>query len=481
MMGMRAGLYMSSQRLTVAVLGRSPQCFTLDTSDAPGARLKAELESRQVTVRRMRLGLARSLVTVKTLDLPRAIGGSQREMVAFELERHVPFAPEDIRFDFLPLPSPAKGVQTVLVAACERRTADGALRLLEEARLKPAALTAACHDLPALLAHSPRVRRAIWAHVGPQGMDLLGVGQGRVWLSRTVPGDTAETLVREVPATLAVLGWDDCEALWISGERAADLAGAPELADLGLPVSEPPWSPATRRVLDKLPEEGRGEAILAVAAARGTWRPALNLLPEELRPRTVTVGQLVTAAMVVVTAGLGLSVLAAQGYQQQRYATRLSEALRAIDPEVKAVERLSADLQSKKKLLGTIEAIEKGDVRPLPVLRELADRLPQDAWLRTLNMDRQGVEMSGQATAANQLIPLLEASPMLSKVEFTGPVTKAGDKEQFRIKAAWKAAAPGPVEPQARSGPAPAGPEPRATAPRPARGARPGQVAPGGR
>jgi hypothetical protein len=68
-------------------------------------------------------------------------------------------------------------------------------------------------------------------------------------------------------------------------------------------------------------------------------------------------------------------------------------------------------------------------------------------------MDKQGLEITGQATAANQLIPLLENSPSLTRVEFTAPVTKAGDKEQFRIKAAWKNVAK-PAEPPTKSSPA---------------------------
>jgi len=91
-------------------------------------------------------------------------------------------------------------------------------------------------------------------------------------------------------------------------------------------------------------------------------------------------------------------------------------------------------------LLQTVQSVQKSDPRPLPIMRELTDRLPQDAWLRTLTMDKQGLEITGQAAAANQLIPLLENSPSLTRVEFTAPVTKAGDKEQFRIKAAWKIA-----------------------------------------
>src|SRR5262245_57659333 len=77
-------------------------------------------------------------------------------------------------------------------------------------------------------------------------------------------------------------------------------------------------------------------------------------------------------------------------------------------------------------------------------MKELTERLPQEAWLRTLTMDKQGLEITGQASAANQLIPLLENSPSLMSVEFTAPVTKAGDKEQFRIKAAWRTAKAAP-------------------------------------
>jgi hypothetical protein len=69
------------------------------------------------------------------------------------------------------------------------------------------------------------------------------------------------------------------------------------------------------------------------------------------------------------------------------------------------------------------------------------------------------VELTGQATAANQLIPLLENSPRLEKVEFASPVTKGRDKEQFRIRASWEVprkAAPPPApqtEPRGNASP----------------------------
>jgi len=81
------------------------------------------------------------------------------------------------------------------------------------------------------------------------------------------------------------------------------------------------------------------------------------------------------------------------------------------------------------------------------VLRELTETLPASAWLQALTMDRQGVELTGQADGASALIPLLEASSQLERVEFTSPVTKAQGKEQFRIRAAWEKAPHLPTTP----------------------------------
>jgi Tfp pilus assembly protein PilN len=107
---------------------------------------------------------------------------------------------------------------------------------------------------------------------------------------------------------------------------------------------------------------------------------------------------------------------------------------------VRAAERVVRDLERKRKLLGTINGLETNAVRPLPVLRELTDLMPTDTWLTTLSLDAQGIELTGQAAAASTLIPVLENSPRLERVEFSSPVTRGRDKEQFRIRAAWEAA-----------------------------------------
>ncbi|HXJ80674.1 MAG TPA: PilN domain-containing protein [Candidatus Methylomirabilis sp.] len=483
MMPIRAGLYLRDERLTVVILPgrrRPLQCLALDSGDLPGTRLKSELETRQLKVRRIRIGLARPLLTVKTLELPPTRGAQLSEMVAFELERHVPFPPEDIRFDFTALPRAAKGSPLrVLVVACERRTVEGALRLLEEPRLKPAALTVACHGLPQLLGRVPKVRRAVWAHRAGGATDLVCLNQGRVELSRTVPAKDADELATEIVTTLRVIDWNDCETIWVSGDDAPDFIGAAAFADLAAQVSAPPLKPAAQALIRQLPDEDIGAGMLALAVALGSRRPTLDLLPQDVRPRTVSTGQLVTAGAVLLTILLGVGVIVGQGYKQHRYAERLTRAIRALDPEVRSVEGLSSELAQKKRLLETIQSIQHSDVRALPVLKELTERIPPEAWLRTLNMDKQGIEITGQASAANQLIPLLEDSPYLTSVEFTAPVTKAGDKEQFRIKAAWKSVPAKPADVGAKPQPPPP-PAAPATPPPGPRGGTPKPSPPAG-
>jgi Tfp pilus assembly protein PilN len=149
--------------------------------------------------------------------------------------------------------------------------------------------------------------------------------------------------------------------------------------------------------------------------------------------------QAFTAGMAVAAGVLGLALLLAQGHTQSRHLERVSAEIRRLEPEAKAVEQLGADVQLRRRLLGVLQAREAGGLRPLPVLKDLTELVPVDAWLHSVSMDRQGVELTGQATAASSLVPLLEGSPWLERVEFTAPVTRAQAKEQFRIRADWEA------------------------------------------
>ena len=84
------------------VHGRRVEAFVV-TGENPTEALRAEIEQRKFPVRTVALGLPRSSVTVKPIELP-SVGGEIRQMVSFELERHLPFPSDDASFDYIMLP-----------------------------------------------------------------------------------------------------------------------------------------------------------------------------------------------------------------------------------------------------------------------------------------------------------------------------------------------------------------------------------------
>jgi prepilin-type processing-associated H-X9-DG protein len=435
----RIGLYVRDSRLTVvAITGRGEvEHFVVEDAEDPAGTLAALLEARGLAGRRLRVGLDRRAVVVKAIELPRAAGSDVAQMVAFDLDRHVPFAPEDIRFAWLELPSEPDEARRVLVAAAERRAVERPLGLVAAAKGRPATLTVACHELTGLLPRALPARRAVWAHRHGAGADLLFLDGHTLLTSRQVVAGSVDGLAREIIRSLGLVRWTACDAVWLSGDDAAGWR-ADLTAALGVPVSAPPYAATRVPLVDSLPATDEGAALLALGVTAGPRTPPLDLLPVEARPWTPSREQLVTAGMVAVSALLALGLALAHTIKIERHVARLTEEIRRLEPEAKVVEGLAAELARKRRILSALDGVESDHIRALPVLQDMTEALPPGSWLQALAMDRQGVELTGQSDAASTLIPLLESSTRLDRLEFTSPVTKTQGKEQFRIRAGWE-------------------------------------------
>lgn len=473
----KLGLFLRGDRLVAAVIQQARVGTFVVDAEQPAAALRAELDQRRLTPRRVALGLTRAAVTVKPIELP-SVEGDPREMVRFELERHLPWGGEDTPFDYLPLPidsvQAAEGmVRQVLIAAADRRVIDGALRLAEDSKLRPASITVAVHNLPALV---PRQQpgRTVWVHRVGDTTELLFLADSMLLLSRSVTATDDAAIAEEIQRSFAVTRWRGCEAIWVSGDLSGGESHA--LRTLGAPVSEPPFTEPVRAWLAALPGEAPGELILALAVAAGGRSRPLELLPAALRPRQLSRPQVITLATAAAGLLLAVGALMAPGWRTSREIAILNREIARLDPEVRAVETVAQELERKRNLLATIQTIESTGLRPLPILRELTDLMPADAWLTMLVLDTKGVELTGQAQAAAALIPVLENSPRLERVEFSSPVTRGRDREQFRIRAAWEASAatagPRPAAPDGTPTPPLPGGRRRSLPPRPGSGAR---------
>jgi Tfp pilus assembly protein PilN len=408
--------------------------FSVPADEDTASAIQRQLREAGVRARRAQIGLPRRAVIAKPIELPVVPGADLRRMVGFELERHLPFPPADALFDFEVLPGEAGRPVRVLLVAVERRSQERLRQLVREAGLVPRLVGVAMHSLARLVTGDPAGGRiVVWLEANEA--ELAVVVHGRVVTSRQfpVPEDAEarkQRLEAEIGRTLAALS-------------EADRHEVTEIVVGGLPPPALAAGMPVRAGIDPPPDfvalDHTSLPALAVALERPGRKPPLaNLLPDELRPRPFPWPLAATAALALLALGIGAAIPAMTFMQERHALAALDARIARLAPKVERAERLAAEVERARRELATLRSFEEQGLHPLPVLKELTDTLPGDAWLTNLSVDRSGLELAGFANAASQLIPLLEASPALERVEFTSPVTKGRDREQFRLRASWE-------------------------------------------
>ena len=408
--------------------------FSVPADEDTAAAIRRQLQEAGVRGRHARVALPRRAVVAKAVELPPVPGADVRQMVGFELERHLPFPPGEALFDFEVLSSEAGRPLRVLLVAVERRSQERIRQILGDAGLTPRFVGVGIHSLARLVAgHAGRGRIVLW--LDASDAELAVVVQGRIVASRAFPvpdaPDRGRALEAEIRRTLAALPESERGEI---AEIVFEGLPPPALEVEALPV---------RFGIDPLAGLSVAEDVslpaLAVALQRGDRkaRPA-NLLPDDLRPRPFPWPMAATAAVALFTLAIGAAIPTVSFVRERRALAALDARIARLAPEVQRGERRLADVERARRELATLREFEERGLHPLPVLRELTDTIPGDAWLTNFTVDRNGLELGGFANAASQLIPLLEASPSLERVEFTSPVTKGRDREQFRLRAAWE-------------------------------------------
>src|SRR2546429_9709262 len=88
----RLAVVLLGDRLSGAVVQQNRvDTFVID-SETPAVALRAELDARGPAPRSVSVGLARTVVAVKPIDLPPG-GGKRGGGARFGLDRHLPFPP----------------------------------------------------------------------------------------------------------------------------------------------------------------------------------------------------------------------------------------------------------------------------------------------------------------------------------------------------------------------------------------------------
>jgi general secretion pathway protein L len=190
---------------------------------------------------------------------------------------------------------------------------------------------------------------------------------------------------------------------------------------------------------EHVPHEERCLLLPALGAALRGMRSMvspLHLIPSEQRRWKGKSNPLLLLSLL----GLNLLLVAVWGgsalLQAYSQATDLDARIRALRPEVQAVEQMIKEAEGLERERDAVETFNRRGGGSLDVLMEIAQLLPPDVWLTNLITQDKKVELYGVATSASELIALLDRSPLFKNVEFVAAITKdAAGKERFRIKA----------------------------------------------
>jgi general secretion pathway protein L len=201
------------------------------------------------------------------------------------------------------------------------------------------------------------------------------------------------------------------------GDLLAMARGRLEAPDEFFSSTEPAMLPAVGAALD--------------AVREGTV--PLNLLPMEGR-RGADEGLSLTTVVLVALTALLLLVWGGSALVKDALLRRqLQDQLESIEPQVREVKSLQDDVE---RLQRELDALSEGqEPRVTPLLKDLTELVPNDAYLTGLNLRGDKLSIDGQARSASDLITALEKSKHFKNVTFSSPTTKQGDKERFSIVA----------------------------------------------
>lgn len=175
----------------------------------------------------------------------------------------------------------------------------------------------------------------------------------------------------------------------------------------------------------------------------GGWAKANLLTPEERpRPRQPLLDP--NKLLLALALLLGMAALITPLWQKTRDRETLDGELRRARAQAVQVDQARQELERARQ--GSTEVLRQKLEQPrmLDLLRELTERIPDDTWVQSLEVQNGEVQLRGESGRATALIGLLEGAPGISGVSFRSPVTQVAQtgKERFNLAFNFKRAEP---------------------------------------
>lgn len=391
--------------------------------------------------------LPRDAMVCRIITLPLAADSELKSVVGLQIEFLHPYENEEVFWDCSALTSADSKASSATgrgeaalrkvaarVVVARRSAAEEMLRWLRERGIAATQLTAAVEA----------ARGAILPDAEQAAQTVLCLSEGaHVELIAAAPAvdGAAQSCsllcdAEQPPAAAAAQiakGLDTLRAT-----RAGSAANSRVLVWGSLPESGDYWNVVRAELSQEYAVTELRPEALAEAAARTALasEPArsFNLLPVSERHYEPTANLIPTyalAGLVIVLAGL----LGVRGtVADLRQDRRLEGELETLKPQVAAISAKQDQMTRTHERVVFLKSVREGARVPLDVMEEIAQRLPNEAWLQQLQMDGQAATLSGSAASASEVLQAFSGATHLESAQFLSAILRSNEgRESFRI------------------------------------------------
>ena len=374
------------------------------------------------------LGLPRSCLVLRILEIPSVDAKDLAGLLAYELERHLPFSQDEACYAFQRLRQ-AQGKVTVLLAAVKRVDLERIIESVEGLGIRPTLVDVSALAGANAVLYTRTLRNGDGAllieHDGWDAEVSL-VRDGSLASSRAIAlrAESVDALLEEVrrvsephseSAMTVLLSGSNAEVGW-------RFAGKTEL-----PIE--PWSAEFAAV----------EASTYGLALKGL-KPLplqLDLLPRDRRGRKREPALSLLWCLLALIAVLGASLGFSSAYRERTALQVLDAQLHVVKTRVERVQALKSEVTNLRAQIQALERLDRERGRPLLVWKDLVQLLPTDVTLTDVTLDGGKLQIRGTAGAsASGLIGAFEKSSLFENSAFTSPIAAQGhDRYAFQLQA----------------------------------------------
>ena len=421
------------------------------------------------------IGVPRSSIILKYITIPSPDERLIKKILEFEIERHLPLKVDDVYYDFQVVGRLEKNIFKVLIGAVKREFIDYYVGLLKRIHIEPTIADISAIALYHLLSFNTTSDKGVVVLLNVEGreMEIDIVRDGMVSFSRGIRldnqikiygghiisnqeniGKLGDIIASELHTAISSLkrleGDIPIERILLTGKLG-------EIKELCLYIEDRIKIKSEILVCraDIAPVNGKKgvlnrdnnvfvekpslltEFSTAIGLGlRGMTKGKLNmnLLPVNRRSKRKDHSVFITLIMLLLIIILAPASVFSWIIRDRLILSQLERELLEVKSKASIVEKMNIKSIELENHIMSFNKLKEGRLSRLEIIRELTDILQPDIWLSEIYITDEGIEISGFANAASNLIQVMENSPVFTNVRFDGTITKDGGRERFKIK-----------------------------------------------